>query len=117
MNDIHSLPWPGNLNTGPRLPSPPEPATSPEFTELCRLEPKLEKLAADARSERERARGKRRYCANAAWYCGGLRARLIALAGWHSRHPEPLMRTSAAYDVAYDAIYNMLPDCRGCGCW
>jgi hypothetical protein len=29
---------------------------------------------------------------------------------------DPRLRTSEAYDVAYETIYNALPDCRNCGC-
>jgi hypothetical protein len=30
--------------------------------------------------------------------------------GWGAR--KPILRSSEAYDVAYDAIYELLPDCR-----
>ena len=30
--------------------------------------------------------------------------------------PDELLDSSAAYDVAYQTIYDWLPDCRGCSC-
>lgn len=29
---------------------------------------------------------------------------------------ETVMRSSAAYDLAYDYLYDLLPDCRDCTC-
>ncbi len=82
------------------------------FEELCKLEPALRRLAQDARSERD-SRKKPSYCANDVWYCD-LKPRLVMLVGWSSRHPASVMHTDEAYDVAYDAIYHLLPNCRNC---
>jgi hypothetical protein len=47
----------------------------------------------------------------------GLKARLTKLVGWEATRPGGVRRSSAAYDVAYDTIYEALPDCRGrCAC-
>jgi hypothetical protein len=85
------------------------------FDELCNLEPNLLVLANDAREYRDDSQ-QPSFCANWIWYRKGLRQRLIRLVGWHSRHADPIVRSQAAYDVAYRAIYEMLPDCRGCEC-
>jgi hypothetical protein len=86
------------------------------FDELCQLEPHLLDLAAAARRCCDDP-ALPSFCANQVWYGDGFRKRLDQLAGWHSRHPNPVVRSQGAYDVAYDAIYQMLPDCRGCQCW
>ncbi len=41
---------------------------------------------------------------------------MTQLVGWGSNHPDPALRTSAAYDVAYQTLYDLLPDCQDCGC-
>lgn len=55
------------------------------------------------------------FCAHAVWYGygredGGLRGRLIALVGWNRNHP--VLGSMAAYDLAYERLYDALPDCR-----
>ena len=51
------------------------------------------------------------FCANDVWYRpGSFKSRLVRLAGWWAEKPE--LRTSEAYDVAYDELYQQLPDCR-----
>lgn len=90
------------------------------FRELCDLEPKLKELADEAAALRDTGTGKA-FCANAIWYGYfghlGLKPRLTALVGWERHRGPNELCTVDAYDVAYDAIYNMLPDCRGeCGC-
>jgi hypothetical protein len=86
------------------------------FDGLVALEPRLANLLAEARRHR-RSRA-RSVCANEIWYRpGGLRQRLIGLVGWHSLAPRgSVLRTPAAYDLAYETLYDALPDCRECGC-
>ena len=88
--------------------------TTPEFRELCRKERELVFLARDARAERDGPE-KPYYCANEVWY-GQLKPRLEKIVGWGARRPIPGMSAEEAYDIAYDAIYAMLPNCRNCNC-
>src|SRR5262245_38074830 len=94
------------------------------FAQLARLEPGLRALLREARSYHRGA--PRNFCANAVWYgyprgpgpCGGgLKDRMQRLVGFHRRDGDEVLRTSAAYDVAYDTIFRALPDCRECGCF
>ena len=58
------------------------------------------------------------YCANSYWYGydetsdfpGGFRGKLITIVGYGARASE--LRTSQAYDVCYEYLYSLLPDCR-----
>jgi len=87
------------------------------FDDLLRLEPRLLALANEARAYRAEAEHRRSWCANAVWYGpGNLRSRLMRLVGWCSTHPDPVVRSSRAYEIAYLAIYGLLPDCRRCRC-
>lgn len=89
-----------------------------KFRELCKLEPKLEKLYNKAKAVN---RQKPMPCANEVWYGygamprdGGLRRQVYKLVGW-SREDDPKcdsrLKTREAYDVAYETIYKVLPDC------
>jgi hypothetical protein len=44
----------------------------------------------------------------------GIKDRVVELAGDHARNPH--LRSSEAYDLAYEQIYQALPDCRRCAC-
>jgi hypothetical protein len=82
------------------------------FAELCQAEPRLAELERDIRSVKDTGK---EFCANEHWYVSpGFRARLYHLAGWHAEKPE--LRTSQAYDIAYDHLYALLPNCRKCRC-
>jgi hypothetical protein len=56
-----------------------------------------------------------RSCANDIWYRpGGLKQRMANLVGHGARNPA--LKSSEAYDVAYEHLYALLPDCRNCWC-
>jgi len=88
------------------------------WNDLAAREPRLVALRREV--ERETARGRPHYCANAAWYGtqGGTdsRGQVTSLVGWESGHPDPALRSSAAYEVVYRALYALLPGCRDCRC-
>ncbi len=88
------------------------------WDDLAAREPRLAALRQAV--ERESAHGRLHYCANAAWYGYGghlgLKPRLLRLVGWGAQSHDPVLRSSDAYDVAYQTLYDLLPDCRGCGC-
>ncbi len=88
--------------------------------DLTVLEPRLKALASAATLYKQKARYASMACANDRWYGhhewegNGLRKQLIELVGWEAHNP--LLRTSYAYDLAYQRIYAKLPDCRNCAC-
>ncbi len=90
----------------------------PTWEELVAREPRLAELRIAA--ERIRPTANASFCANAAWYgyAGqlGLKPRLLCLVGWGAQNQDPVLRSCDAYDVAYQTLYALLPDCRGCGC-
>jgi hypothetical protein len=91
----------------------------PAFRRLAALEPGLDRLLAEARSHNENRSPI--FCANAVFYGypghrPGIKQRLSALVGW-GRKGDPVLGTCEAYDVAYETIYEALPNCRGrCRC-
>jgi hypothetical protein len=82
------------------------------FEELCEIEPLLKRLYHKVRQVKDTGEGA--FCANAIWY-RQFKPELIHLVGYHARHPA--LRTTEAYDVSYQFLYNQLPDCRDCGCF
>jgi hypothetical protein len=76
------------------------------FAELASLEPQLGALL------REASRidvDSDTFCANAVWY-RRFKPRLLLLVGWEAESPR--LRSSEAYDIAYETLYEALPDCR-----
>jgi len=92
----------------------------PTWDDLATAEPRLAVLFADARAVRDDTT-RRSFCANAIWYgyaadgAVGLKERLCRLVGWN-RRGHPVLGTGDAYDVAYEAVYQVLPNCRNCLC-
>lgn len=89
---------------------------------LVELEPRLAHLRAMASRVRDDGRAAY-FCANASWfgYDGhrGIKPQLEKLVGFYRTASDPsgLLTGSQAYDLAYDTLYGLLPDCRGkCGC-
>jgi hypothetical protein len=87
----------------------------PVFTwkDLIVRDPRLEQLERDVRYHAAQHRIGRYYCANLHWfgYVGpGFKDRLVRLVGWEAN--GWMLRSSEAYDVAYDHLYALLPDCR-----
>ncbi len=104
------------------IPVPPPGTPRLTFDQLAALEPGLARLEYEMRAWARTPLGDA-WCANARWYGYGrfrgmgYRARLVALVGWGSKHPDARLHSSAAYEVAYRHLYELLPDCRDCGCW
>ena len=96
------------------VPPPPRArlAPRPTWAQLARLEPGLARLRRQARATDGRDP---RFCANRVWYdC--FKPRLSRLVGWGRDDGPRLLRTQAAYALAYDTVYQELPGCRGCWC-
>ncbi len=90
----------------------------PTWEDLATREPRLTQLRQAV--EQVSARGNPRFCANATWYgsAGGpnFRGQVMRLVGWHAENPDPVLHTMAAYDLVYQVLYDLLPDCRDCAC-
>ena len=84
----------------------------PTWAQLARLEPGLARLRREARATDGRAR---HFCANRVWY-DRFKPRLSRLVGWGRDDGPAVLRTQAAYALAYDTVYQELPGCRGCWC-
>lgn len=53
------------------------------------------------------------FCAHREWYRrGGFKAQICGIVGMTSDNPDPDLRTAAAYDVAYQTLYRLLPPCQ-----
>ncbi|MDE3073880.1 MAG: hypothetical protein KGJ86_00500 [Chloroflexota bacterium] len=102
--------------------------TQPEedaWGRLVALEPRLQDLYQEARAYRRPQDTP--WCGLAFWYGDGpyrghgLKARMCALVGFGApKSAPPELRTSAAYDVAYQKLLDALPDCPAggeCWCW
>jgi hypothetical protein len=93
------------------------PSSDPCWTDLCRREPDLEQLESDVLRI---AAGPipDGFCANRVWYGYDARlndcpkARLLCLVGWDASRDDPVLHSSRAYNVAYEHLYELLPDCR-----
>lgn len=77
---------------------------------LVEIEPRLAALEGEIRAIKP-GRG---FCANAVWYGyarrPSLKDRMSRLVGWDATNPA--LRDPKAYDVAYQHLYKLLPDCR-----
>jgi hypothetical protein len=82
------------------------------FDEICRIEPSVLHLYNRAKAIKDDKR-QRSFCANDIWL-DHLKPLLMHLVGWSAGKAE--LRTSQAYDLAYDKIYGALPNCRNCFC-
>jgi hypothetical protein len=122
---VDAVPGLVNLADLARQSPPPPPVGSPgkidgplTFAELAKREPRLLDLLAEAQAHHRNREPV--FCANAVMlgYPGfqpGLKNRLRRLVGWEAGQGG-MLRTREAYDLAFQTIYQALPDCRRCGC-
>jgi hypothetical protein len=93
-------------------------AQQPIWEELMAREPRLGHLLTVLSAVKDP--GGRSFCANAIWAGSagfpGFKRHLTALVGWGAEQDDPLLRSEAAYEVAYSRLYGALPPCRHCGC-
>ncbi len=68
-------------------------------------EPRLAELYQRASDVRPRPG----FCANRVWY-DVLKPQLVLLVGWEAQRPE--LQSPELYDLAYQTIYQRLPDCQ-----
>ena len=83
----------------------------PEFQRLVDEAPELGRLYTEAASLADPG-DTRYFCANRVWY-GRFRSQVVEQVGFRAWNPK--LRTTSAYDLGYQTIYNALPDCRNCG--
>ncbi len=101
--------------------NPTAQRTGVTWADLVRREPRLIPLLTEAVKQHRDTDS--HYCANGKWYGfgkyrdRGLKPRLVRLVGIHAESSDPVLHTSEAYDVAYQRVYDALPNCRDCGCW
>lgn len=82
------------------------------WEQVADLVPDLKLMLKLAKSIR---RPKGSWCSNRMWYAI-FKPRLQELVGDGCPRKNPMLRSSEAYDVAYNTIYNALPPCRDCFC-
>lgn len=93
--------------------APGEHLQRPTWKALVRHEPRLSELRAEIAAVRDP--GGPSFCANDTWYAR-FKPGLVNLVGTYAERDDPLLATSAAYDLAYETCYRALPDCRDCWC-
>ena len=79
------------------------------WSSVIHAEPKLKGLWKVALSTRVDAPPG--YCANRSWY-GWFKPRLLPLVGWERKKGPKWLQEQPAYEVAYDVIWETLPDCK-----
>lgn len=84
-----------------------------DWEELAAIEPGLVALHDEVR--RLKDPGGPCFCVETLWH-RRYKARLAWLVGFRTHNDDPRLRTMAAYDVAFEKIYNAMPACRGCAC-
>jgi len=78
------------------------------YDELCYEEPLLQALESHAKS----FKGRKGFCANEVWYNSGcLKSMLSRLVGYRRKDHE-ILGTCEAYDVVYQHLWHLLPDCN-----
>lgn len=88
-----------------------------QFLKLAEQEPALLELEADILNEavQLKAEGRDYFCANYRWInTPGYKRRLCKLVGYEARNRS--LSDSVSYDIAYDYLYGLLPDCFNCNC-
>jgi hypothetical protein len=90
-----------------------------KFFRLTLLEPRLLDLYGEAAAVKDDQPGQW-FCANEVFYgyhgLRGFKHRICGLVGWDAESNHPGIVCSDAYDIAYETIYEALPDCRDCIC-
>jgi hypothetical protein len=84
------------------------------WSNMVAVEPELARLEADIIRLAQKTRTDPQFSANDHWYGrdgAGFKDVLVRLVGYAAGVREPL-RTSQAYDFAYQRLYNLLPDDR-----
>lgn len=97
------------------------PNVPPHFRELAAIEPRILALYNEARQIIDDP-SEPGFCANYTFFQYhnrelGFKYRLSRLVGWNAEGNDPRLHTETAYDVVYETIYEVLPNCRNCSCY
>ena len=100
--------------TNPRQPEEelPQSAEGITWEELIAIEPALQEMLTEISHIEDASPS---FCANQTWF-DQYDERMGWLVGWYATKANPRLRTSDAYDLAFEKLYNALPDCRDCNC-
>jgi hypothetical protein len=101
------------LDIDPRSRDVDDPTT---WEELVMVEPRLGELLQHIQQIKDDG-SKSSFCANVEWYYRtnpSLKLIMTYLVGFHAAHPK--LRNMENYGVAYDILFDALPDCRNCMC-
>ena len=87
-----------------------------DWDTLVKLEPRLQDLLDEALAYNEQSASENWACAN--WFMGpvGVGNKMDTLVGWFAEKDIPELKTSQAWDVVHEKIYDALPACRNCAC-
>ena len=78
------------------------------WAKIIEIEPRLKRAYKIAKNENKDELPEN-YCANEIFY-RRLKPEIVELVGWSAR--DRRLRSSQAYDIAYEKILNALPDCQ-----
>ena len=89
------------------------------WQQLVTAEPRLGSLLLEIKAVRD-DKTRPSFCANAHWYgyhgSPGFKPRLYRLVGFGALSAPGHLRTMDAYDLAYETLFEALPNCRNCNC-
>lgn len=90
-----------------------QPKMRPSYDELTMYEPRLRDLWEQALQVADGAG----FCANEHWY-SKFKPEVCRLVGWEAESRHPMICGSYGYDIVYEQLYALLPDCNhhGHGC-
>ena len=83
------------------------------WKELSKLEPRLKNFERQIKQIKDDKRNSS-FCANRVW--GEYKYTLRSLVGYWADTDIPELKTNEAYDIARQHLYDLLPNCRNCGC-
>lgn len=76
------------------------------ITDLVKLEPRLKDLMRDILNSGDELD----YCADKLWY-REIKPRFLRIIGRYATTNNEILKSSYAYDIAYQFLYNLLPVC------
>lgn len=85
------------------------------WNNYCELEPRLKDIERLIRKIKDDGT-ETSFCANRAWYEGDYKNLIAKYVGYYAETDLAELKTSQAYDDVYQYLYQLLPDCRNCGC-
>lgn len=89
-----------------------------KFEDLVKAEPRLGYLLKRIKAEKPPTNIKE--CWMTRWYglydVHSYKQEMIRLVGFMSKNPNPVLKSSQAYDIAYQVLSIALPSCKQCKC-